>query len=550
MKRDAPNTYGWLERFLLPALLAAYGFIQIRGLLIPSLWSDEAYDGVFTQRIIHLGWRGFRQWPLGIGPYNYHAALQSYLYVPFFLLIKSPFLALRVGEFFFSSVVIVLAYLCARRFFGPLAALFTLVLLLFNPVFIYMSRINTPHGGIMAAFWLGALLFLQTWRKTGQDRWLFAAAFLTGAGFCVRIWFYWFIFGLLFSALVVYGREIMALFFRPLNRRRIIGSGISFLSGLVPYILNAMYGYHNHENLFRVGVTCFHYSLCSANNFTILSNWGVSLWQFLGALAGGMWDILPYYPLVHDGFITFMMIYCGFLLALSAAILLFWKATRGTRRRKALLFVALLVGMLLPSCLTISNFRQDHLYFIFPLPQIIMGAAAAVLFDHAWAARPCAKTLCLALLLFIAAPVLYLREYSRLESYLHLTGGTGEVSDSIIAITGWLEKHNYLFPIACDWGFECPIQLLSGGKINPLPHGYNFDADHGFLFRHPGGGGIYLFYTAQGNLKFASMALARQGLALDILKTFYTKNGEPNAVACAVIKHGRSFRAGNFPAAN
>ncbi|HVA66471.1 MAG TPA: hypothetical protein VNK24_06055, partial [Elusimicrobiota bacterium] len=295
------------------------------------------------------------------------------------------------------------------------------------------------------------------------------------------------------------------------------------------------------ENLFRLGITYLRHGIWGGvNNFTILSNWGVSLHQFLGALAGGMWDILPTYSLVNDGFVSFMMIYCGFLLALSAAILLFWKVTRGARRRKALFFAMLLTGMLLPSCLTISNFRQDHLYFIFPLPQIIMGAAAAALFDHAWAARPCPKALCLALLLFIAAPVLYLREYSRVENFLRLTGGTGDVSDSIITITNWLGKHGYFAPVACDWGFERPIQLLSDGKISPLPRGFNYNADHRFFLRDMCAGNIYLFYTAHGNLKFASAALARQGLACDVLKTFYTKNGEPNAIACAVVKRGRA----------
>ncbi|HVA65653.1 MAG TPA: glycosyltransferase family 39 protein [Elusimicrobiota bacterium] len=527
---------GWLERLLLAALLTVYGFIQIRGLLIPGLNGDEASGGVWTQKIIRLGWQGFKQWPLGG---SYHAALQSYLYVPFFLLIKTPLLALRIGELFFSSVVIALAYLCARRFFGVLAALFMLVFLLFNPVFIYMSRISTPHGGVMAAFWLGALLFLDSWHKTSKDRWLFAAAFLTGAGFCVYIWFYWFIFGLLFSTLAVYSREIMALFFRPVRWRRIAGGGVSFLFGLTPYILKEIYGHY--ENLFRLAIASLHHGIWgSVNNFEILSNWGVSLWQFLGTLAGGMWDILPYYSLVHDGFISFMMIYCGFLLASSAAILLFWKPSRGTRRRRDLFLVALLGGMLLPSCLTLSTFRQLHLYLIFPLPQMIMGAAAAALFDRSWAARPRAKTLCLALLLFIASPFLYLREYSSVESFLRMTGGTGTVSDSIETIANWLEKHGYFTPVACDWGLAVPLQLLSNGRITPLSLWPDLNAgDRGF-FRHPGGDNVYLLYAAHGNLPFASAALTRQGLAFHVLKTFYTKNGEPNAVACAVIKRGRA----------
>ena len=53
-----------------------------------------------------------------------------------------------------------------------------------------------------------------------------------------------------------------------------------------------------------------------------------------------------------------------------------------------------------------------------------------------------------------------------------------------------------------------------------------------------GSDNIYLFYAKYGNLKFASAALARQGMTCDVLKTFFTKNGEPNAIACAVVKRG------------
>jgi len=520
----------------LSALLAVYGFIQIKGLLVPSLWADEAYDGVFTQQIIRLGWKGFRNWPLGLGPYNYHAALQSYLYVPFFLLIKSPFLALRVGEFFFSSVVIVLAYLCARRFFGPLAALFTLVLLLFNPVFIYMSRINTPHGGVMAAFWLGALLFLQTWRKTGHDRWLFAAAFLTGAGFCVRIWFYWFIFGLLFSALVVYRQELAGLFFRPLNRRRIAGVGAAFLLGLVPYALKETRSVN--PDLFRIGVTFFHHGVNgSVDNFAILHNWGVSFWQFLGALAGGLWDFWLFNRLDHNNFISFMMIYCGFLFALSVGVLLLLKTARGSQRSRALFFITLLLGMFLPSCLTLSTFRQDHLYFIFPLPQIIMGAAAAILFERARVLGPSSRVPLMTLILIAALPVLYLWQYSKRERFFRRTGGTGTVSDSIIAITNWLEKHDYSAPICGDWGFG-GSKLLSDGKIRPIDIYPSLESNRRFFFLHRSGDDVYLFYTAHGNLQSASAALARQGLAFKVRKTFYTRNGEPNAVALTIVKRG------------
>jgi len=521
----------WVEWAAVSALAAGYCFVQIRSLLVPGICTDEALDGTQTQRIIHLGWKGIAAWPLAS---LYHAGLQYYLYVPFFLFIKRPEIALRTGELFFSLVVIALTYLCARRFFGVVAAIFTLIFLLANPVFIFLSRVSAPHGGVMAAFWLGALLCAAQWRRSNKDGWLFAAFFLMGAGFCVRVWFYWFLFGLALASGLIYWREIKAALSQPKSARRCCGAVLFLLLGLGPYLLKEALG--RGEELFRSCAINFHYTFYRADNFALFHNFLTTFNQFLAETGGVMLDYFPHYPLLDDArFVGGAKICGGLTLALAVFCLL--ALTRGESRRKAAFFSLLLLGMFLPSMFTLAMFRQQHLFIIFPLPQIIMGAAASLLLERAASRGPRGKAAVLALLLLSVSPALGLREFVSMERYVQLTGGTGGYSDATEAMTSWLLRHRHFAPKATNWNPYDVVDLLSSGEISmrrcwadPLKPASANGA--WFLSNCTGGDNAYVFYVPDNSADALDSyrasyfaALRRRGRKFVLDRTFYTRNG-------------------------
>jgi len=514
-------------------LVAGYCWLQLRSLLVPGVCGDEAYDGAQAQQIIRAGLRHIGAWPLFTA--GYHGALQAYLLIPFFLLIKEPFVAIRTSEVVFSLIVIAAAYLCARRFFNPIAALFMLVLLLANPTFIYRSRLSISEAGIMAAFYLGALIFLQAWGRSGKNRHLYVAAFLAGAGFCLRLWFYWFYAGLLLAAFI-FRAEVM----RTLRRRPIApqlgGAAAFFILGLTLYILKEAAG--RGTELFSYGLAHLHYGVRGADNFMILRNLGTRFHQFMAELYGHILGGFPSYPpgeaaLLNQG----ASIFYGTLLALSIFFLV--ALGRGAYRRKAIFFIALLLGMFLPSIFTLSNFVQDHLFILFPIPQIIMGAAAYLLFERVMQRERLWKAACLGLAFYAAAPAFHLWEFSRIERFMRRTGGTWYYSDANVDMVHWLEKDGYFAPKNCDIRLDAAMHLLSNEKINaiscwqPSYGAPNRQDAAAFFKRCTGGENIYLFLSPNpkhpnySTFPYFSSLLNRTGEKFVVRKVFDAKNGEP-----------------------
>ncbi len=558
MKKTSPpngvEISPWLEAAALTLLISSYCWIQIRGLLVPGVYGDEAQDGVLAQQIIHAGFHHMGEWPLSNG--GYHGALQAYLLAPFFLLIKEPLLALRIGELALSLIVIATAYLCAKRFFNSLAAVFTLVFLLSNPAFIFKSRMNTDPAGIMAAFYLGALICLLSWHRSGKSSRLFAAAFLAGAGFCLRLWFYWFYCGLILAALIFRGEAAHAL--GPRSASKIGGTALFFALGLSLYIMKEVRG--EGTELFGCVLAHLHYGVRGADNFMILKNLGMRFGQLITELRGRILDSFPECYSNCGASLNlspYAEMFCGALLALSFFCLI--ALGRGAYRRKGLFFVTLLFGMFLPSIFTLSDLVPEHLFILFPIPQIIMGAAAYLLFEHVLKTGRFWKAAALGLVLYALAPPFYAWEFSQMSGFVQRTGGTWFYSDANVGMVHWLKERGYFAPKNCDQRLDDPVRLLSNERIVPISCGQasygtpDHAAAEAFLSQCVGGENVYLFlspdleHPSHSTLPYFSALLAGTGEKFALRKVFYDKNGGPAYGVYSLVPDlsaGRSRRRG------
>ena len=528
-----------LEIIIFLVLVAGYCAVQFHNLLLPGIMTEEAYEAGLAQQGLRLGISNM------LYQSNfYHAILQDYLLLPFLLAIKRPEVAVRVGEICFSLAVIATAYLCARRFFNRTVALFSLILLLTNPLFIYMSRISLFHGGIMAAFYVGALLCLKAWSQTERDRHLFCAAFLVGAGTCVRLWFLWFPAGMLL-ALPLYRHEAVRLIRRPPAFKRLAWAACCFALGSSLFIIKEIRFWGTDMEILHYMVRHFPVTdgFFNANggsdNLAVMRNLAQILHQFAAALAGQMWGMQLPESLMRPSLRNPMEVAYGALLVLSMLCVLI--LAKDDFLRKGRFFIGLLAGMFLCSLYTTSAYIQAHLYILFPLPQIVMGLAAFLLFQRARTGQSFRKRApaFLGLLLYAIAPTFHLWELSKMERFVRWTGGTGRYSDSSKALSNWLEEQGDFTPNLCDYQIVHTLRFFSDGRVNPTI--LRQQPDWGLLDpkreplsccisdRNP-----YVFIadrddsTNRDCLAFLSALVKAKGRRLVEAKVFLTRNGERN----------------------
>ena len=525
---------------MLGGLISAYCAFQLRGLLLPGLFCDESLDARVAQEFLQFGWRHWTTWPHSV---SYHAALQSYLLLPFMAAVPRPFEAVRIAELGFSLLVILSTYFCARRLFNPSVAILTLVFLLPNPNFVYLSRIGISHGGVMAAFYLTVLLCLWKWAREGRDSSLQIAAFLMGAGISIRLWFFWFGAGMLL-ALPFLGRDAHGLLPKALRPWSLAGMSLAFTAGAATLVWKEVailfFGLMDRSNEpFSAIIANFPVTYMGENNLDLPANLSncLSLY-FLSSLSGRVYDFFPEYPpALLAGRLPFVAAaWHGALLLTGLACAIFLAQAR--IKRHALFISSLLAGMLLCSLFTISSYRQDRLFILFPLPQIVMAVGAWLLLERALSREPHRALASSILLLFMLSPVFQLWQLSHLEDSLLRTGGTGIYTDATVGIARWLEEHHIASPMLCDdAGFHDTLWVLTKGRVSPLvcdlsrpgmPKTGGLDFKSNCLT----GDNLYIFLPHSDNFKlFSDIARETIGKVLAPEHAFLTRDGRPAAVA-------------------
>ena len=429
---------------------------------------------------------------------------------------------------------------------GGGAALLSVVFLLTNPCFIYVSRMSASGVGLlMNVLWLGVLLCLRQWGRTNRRGWLYAASLMTGAGFCVRIWFWWFWAGLL-AAAILYRRNLSTLVERGRRRRTWGAASAFFLLGLAPYIAKEATG----QGVELLGYTLVHFRQTErgVDNLAVAVNLRKHLGDVLRADAG----ILDR-SVFNEGFlprnekrVKRVEALFGFLMVLS--ILLAWGFSPKEFRRRTRLIVAMLLAMLLSGVFTIQRIEQVHDFILFPLPQILMGAAAAALLEIVLGGGR-GRVLALAgLALYAAVPALYADEFAKLEGWALSTGGRGELADSTFAMTDWLEREGHFSPKVVEWGPLNIIDFLSAGRVKPRqcdPESNHARlSDTGFFLTHClKGDNAYIFNVEPGEdskfhppLAAFQAALRRRGLRFHPMQTFLTRDGRPAFAVYSITK--------------
>lgn len=458
-------------------ILLVYLLLALAYLDRPGLQYDEALQAPAALRLLHpelpkeisgastVGVAG-RDWPVMTNAYI--GAPKSYLLAGSFLLVGPGVLGLRLVGIGFGAAAILLTYLFARRSLGTFAALVAAGALATDPTFVLMTRADWGPVALATFFRCAALYAWLRWLRRREPAALIAGGLALGLGLYDKANFAWFV-----TALAIVGPVAMlAARVRPTARELRLACGAFFAGSFPFWIWNVARGWPT----LRVAVEGNLPRLPSAPPWSALLDALPSRLDLLGMLLAGRGldeymfgaSVEPWLDRPDFGSWADPSTLLVPILVLSAGLVGLCAALPGCRpvRWGRLLFPAAMTGLVLVQMLgTPLALWLHHLVFIYPQPQLFVGAALGEAVATARAGpRPIvAATAGLLGLALVGSNLLMMQRYHRLMAD---SGGLGNWSPAIYTLAEVLRSEYADRTVqVLDWGTSHQVLVLTGGQV-------------------------------------------------------------------------------------
>jgi hypothetical protein len=536
------------ERILWTVALALFAGLATYQLALPGLHYDEAFEALPAMQLL-LGQpvtafrgngilAGGQLFPLMTQ--DYIGAVNTYAAIPFFLLLGANPISLRAMAVAIGLLTLWLTFKLANVLYGPPVALLAGLLLAVNPAFVFWSRQGVFVTSATAAIGLGATLAWLQWWRSGKRTYALIGAFLLGLGLYTKFLFLWLVAALGLAVLLLNLQRWQTI--RQRLDGRLIGcSALAFLAGSAPLIV---YNLQTGGTLLSLAgnLTTSYYG---TNNLAFLPNLWERLKQLAAVLVGShFW----YLGVTHANWLNFSV----FVLALGVTLGLAATSARESARR-ALFPFAVIAGVLLASCATVSALWVTHFAILAPWPPLAI-AAGADLFLRCGRARLATRwasrgALILTMLILGASWLADVAVDVGYHRSLAVSGGLGAHSDAVDDLSRWLsaDEHRGAPVAAMDWGIAASVAFLTRGEVTPIEaFGYDWETDADFSARLEGfisdPASIYLWRAPDEIIFDRSEDFQRlyqtRGLEEDILEAFYERSGRPVLGATRLVPEG------------
>jgi hypothetical protein len=233
--------------------LSAFLALTLHQIELPGLHTDEAMEVLPAMQLLRgqpiecykdvcLNLFGLH---LPVMIYEYIAAINAYLALPFFAFLGVNVPALRALPIAQSAVALVFVYLFAREFLNQRVAIAALLLLSVNPSFVFWSRQGVFVTIVTVPLTMIGLWALWRWIRTSQPGYLYLAALSYGLAVSAKLLAWWVIGGIGGAALLlnldrvrgcVRQRSLVPLGL-PLSGRQVALAALLFVVGLAPVII-------------------------------------------------------------------------------------------------------------------------------------------------------------------------------------------------------------------------------------------------------------------------------------------------------------------------
>jgi 4-amino-4-deoxy-L-arabinose transferase-like glycosyltransferase len=432
---------------------------------------------------------------------DYIGALNIYLLLPFFALLGSNVLALRLMPIVFAVLTLLLTYLLAQQLFNRRTALITCLLLAVNPSFIFWSRQGVFVTSITATIAVASLLCWLRWYRERRARDLYWGAYLFGLGLYAKLLFLWVIvalgvtFFVLKASSLREGFRLWAISGR-LGYKQLVIALLCFLLGIFPLII---YNVQTKGTFLTLtgNLTSTYYD---ASNLAFAENLATRLEQFKVVLNGGhLWYLGGVFT--NDLYPFFFV--CAGLACIPVVLL----KARHEWHRVAFPFL-MLAFMVLASCFTVSALWFTHYAILVPFLPMAVAAALDLLVRYTIPSGVGHKgnhirQLIPGLVMFLVMTVLAVSDLQvdlRYHQALARSGGYAAHSDASYELARYLQDQGIASPLAMDWGIDATVQFLTLGAVNPIEiFGYEWEPDRAFeerLVRFlPNPDNVYVFHS-------------------------------------------------------
>ena len=446
---------------LLVAALAFAAWFMLASISRPGLQYDEALfvnaalggpyeNGTFiSARFLGV--------PTMLMPYI--GALKAWLYVPVFGLFGVSVATIRLPMIAIVLATTVLAFVLARRLFGPWPASLLAVIMATDPVYLTMAKADWGPVAVSGLLRLSALLAYVSWLRTGSARRLWLLSGLLVLGVWNKLDFLSFVVALTIAAAVVHHREIVAI-----ARRSLVGTAAAGGALVVALAFVFVQIYLPAKRI-------------ALNSQTSLGGRPAEVWRlFRGTADGsGVYQYMTTRSLHHPSGAPVMAV-GAILLAGVVVVGHFVMSRRGVRETGAALteavryttfFLVLSVSMVAVLTVTPQAVGPHHIVLLWPLPAIL---AASLLAVAGRARRPRVRragvgVLVLAVACSVATQVRAAGEYRRdVEGNEALSPiWTAEIYPLTRAVTGAARGVDGI--VVADWGIGNQLLALGNDDV-------------------------------------------------------------------------------------
>ncbi len=549
---------------LLP--LALYLTLALPQLDLPGLHNDEAVEAGLqaTQILTGQSITAFRDAGINIAGrtfplmvQDYIGAFNVYLSLPFFALLGSTVIALRLYTVCIGALTIALTYGFLASLVDKRAGFIAAILLAASPSFIFWQRQGVYVASLTATFTVASLWVGIIWATSkSSPTWKSAAllGLLWGAGLYAKLLFIWIIGGMIGAFILI---NLPSLFKSLTHLQSAFSNLKSKIPDLLAFILAFaialtplfIYNLQTGGTFLSVG-TNLTTSYYGVNNLDFAANFSARLDHFRAVIEGR--DHLWYLGGSFGNGIW------GSAFALAALIIAGrWLLRRQRAQFPAFILLTLALG-LVQSSFTVSGLFPTHLSIFAPLQPILIALAAETILDpfyeplfihlsgpnisalmgnlvRGWVGFLNTGMLLVAVgvAALFAGDVVVTLQY---QAVLNQTGGLGPHSDAVYRLTDYLKEQGTVPVVALDWGFAPQVRMLTSDSIQPLEvFGYTWEPDEGFADRLNAAldqpDALFVFHFPQETIfprrdQF-NAALAERGWQAESLTILSRRDGAP-----------------------
>ncbi len=428
------------------AILLLFALISLINLKKPGIQYDEILFGNAALGGIDYTFITKKIGNVPIMLMSYIGALKAYIYYPIFKIFPVSAYTIRLPVIIIGLLTLFFTYNYLRLLFNRRIALTTVLLLTFDPSFIFQNKLDWGPVSISLFLKSLALFFLIKGMGSRQKRYFFLFFLCLGLGLFNKLDFIWFINALALSASILFYKELFS-FFRKKRELSIILiiSLVAFFSLFIREL--------SRMSLRTYGTGFF--------TFNLIERLKYQIGNFSSTLSGqGAYKYITNADLPFKS--LFLPVWIAVILT-SILLIFLWKAKIFDKRIG--FFAILLLAIFFQIYATAQAIGTYHMMSIYPFPHIIMAffidkmiGGSENRHSRRFLIPTAYSAIGLVLISYSCVSYQYLRAFEQDRTSMMW-------SEGIYDLIEYVKENNNQTYVSLDWGMHNQLLAFTKGRV-------------------------------------------------------------------------------------